>query len=67
VAFQTLPFYFLIFVLDQVELHNDSLYPAVTLMQPPAVSFERENLYGTVKLSFELQLSTQLVRDTEFS
>ena len=63
-VFQTLPFYFLIFVLDQVELYNDTFYPAMTLMQPSDVSFKRENLCGTVKLLFELQLRFQLVTET---
>ena len=66
-VFQTLPFYFLIFVLDKVELSNDSFYPEMTLMQPHDVSFKRKNLYGTVKLLFQLQLSFQFVTDTEIS
>jgi len=67
VVFQTLPFYFLIFVLDQVELSNKSFCPEITLMRPPDISFKRKNLYGTVKLLFQLQLCFQLVTDTEIS
>ena len=67
VVFETLPFYFLIFVFDQVQIYNDTFYPAISLMQPPGVLLKRENLYGTVRILFELQLRFQLVTDTEFS
>jgi len=36
-------------------------------MQLLDVSFKPENIYSTVKLMFELQLTLQLVTDTEFS